>query len=489
MNLPTSLIDLLHRFSGRRALAFLKEGNDCLLPIAETFEHVDAFALPGRRPVANLDRDLPANVQQGTWDGRMISVPESSYDAVFVLQVAGEAADWKNVLKESLQVLRQRGQLVIIEYNSSPYTEQQAVFLELERLMQDKNAVLRQAESPVLSIDDIRREMKALDVHHLRLSDIAGDDFSMNIHDRNLLKRESLDRIRTDLLPDLCRLGTRRDEFERRLVDLKRRIEVTGIAPSGYSLIHGIKKTVYAAAETSLFAAESFSPDPVTAEADTMDDDILILSQGVVIRHDVDHLSTHELLALAMAGHEPVTRYEKLSERIMREYGSRAVAQEKEPQALVESLGISPQRANQIIAIFELGRRFYGASEDDAPVLRGPEDIVRHVGDMTKLKREQFRGLYMNSRQKLVADEVISIGTLTSALIHPREVFRPALSHRAVSVILVHNHPSGDPEPSTDDIEMTRQLNRAGQILGITLLDHVIVGGDSWFSMKNAELI
>jgi DNA repair protein RadC len=111
------------------------------------------------------------------------------------------------------------------------------------------------------------------------------------------------------------------------------------------------------------------------------------------------------------------------------------------------------------------------------------------VGDMGALRREQFRGLYLNNRQKLVADEIISIGTLTSAILHPREVFRPALTHHAVSLILLHNHPSGDPEPSPEDLEMTRRLHRAGQILGIELLDHVIVAGDSWYSMKNANLI
>jgi DNA repair protein RadC len=111
------------------------------------------------------------------------------------------------------------------------------------------------------------------------------------------------------------------------------------------------------------------------------------------------------------------------------------------------------------------------------------------VADMRALRREQFRGLYLNNRQKLVADEIISIGTLTNAILHPREVFRPALTHHAVCLILVHNHPSGDPEPSPEDIEMTRRLQRAGQILGIELLDHVIIAADSWFSMKNANLI
>jgi DNA repair protein RadC len=202
----------------------------------------------------------------------------------------------------------------------------------------------------------------------------------------------------------------------------------------------------------------------------------------------MEALPSANLLSLVLSGGESPRRMEKLAQRILKEYGSRAVADERDPQKLVENFGLSPTRAAQIVATFELGRRFF-ASEEEAPVLRGPEDIYAHTADMSKLKREQFRGLYLDNRQRLVADEIISIGTLTSAILHPREVFRPALTHRAVSVILVHNHPSGKSEPSVEDIEMTRQIYEAGRILGIELLDHVIVGTEGWFSMKNADLI
>jgi len=97
--------------------------------------------------------------------------------------------------------------------------------------------------------------------------------------------------------------------------------------------------------------------------------------------------------------------------------------------------------------------------------------------------KEQLRGLYLGSRYQIVHDEVISIGTLTSNVVHPREVFQPALSHGAVAVIVAHNHPSGLLAPSAEDIEVTRQLIAAGKILGIDLLDHLIIAGDDYKSV------
>jgi len=108
---------------------------------------------------------------------------------------------------------------------------------------------------------------------------------------------------------------------------------------------------------------------------------------------------------------------------------------------------------------------------------------------MRKLKKEQFRGLYLNSRNKLIHDEVISIGTLTANLIHPREVFQPAIEYLAAAIILSHNHPSGDPEPSGDDIKITKQLIEVSKIMNIEILDHIIIGKDKYISLKDRKLI
>ena len=122
------------------------------------------------------------------------------------------------------------------------------------------------------------------------------------------------------------------------------------------------------------------------------------------------------------------------------------------------------------------------------PTIRGPEDVYIYLEDMRKLKKEQFRGLYLNARNKVIHDEVISIGTLTANLVHPREVFQPAIEYLACGVIIAHNHPSGDPEPSEDDLEITRKLATVGKTMDIELLDHIIIGKNKYVSLKEKKI-
>ncbi|MBS1262664.1 MAG: hypothetical protein MAG453_02024 [Calditrichaeota bacterium] len=108
---------------------------------------------------------------------------------------------------------------------------------------------------------------------------------------------------------------------------------------------------------------------------------------------------------------------------------------------------------------------------------------------MANLTREHFRGLYLNVKGRIVADEVISIGTLTSSLVHPCEVFGPAIERHCHSVLIAHNHPSGDPNPSHEDIHLTRELAEAGRLLNIELLDHIVIGGDGYVSLKEQRYL
>jgi len=109
--------------------------------------------------------------------------------------------------------------------------------------------------------------------------------------------------------------------------------------------------------------------------------------------------------------------------------------------------------------------------------------------DFKAEKRECFGVVYLSTKNRAIHSEIVSIGTLSASIVHPREVFRPAIFHASASIIVVHNHPSGDPTPSSDDIELTKRLAEAGKILGIKLLDHVIVGNGSYVSMKERGVI
>jgi DNA repair protein RadC len=208
-----------------------------------------------------------------------------------------------------------------------------------------------------------------------------------------------------------------------------------------------------------------------------------------LIRYGPDVLRIPELVSIILNTGYRDENVLELSHRIIKEYGSRAIASEKNVGRLMETLGIPPVKACQIIACFELGRRFFQEEPGKMPTIRGPEDVYIYLEDMRKLKKEQFRGLYLNARNKVIHDEVISIGTLTANLVHPREVFQPAIEYLACGVIVAHNHPSGDPEPSEDDLEITRKLASVGKTMDIELLDHIIIGSKRYVSLKEKGIV
>jgi DNA repair protein RadC len=208
-----------------------------------------------------------------------------------------------------------------------------------------------------------------------------------------------------------------------------------------------------------------------------------------LIRYGPDVLRIPELVSIILNTGYRAENVLELSHRVIKEYGSRAIASEKNVGRLMETLGIPPVKACQIIACFELGRRFFQEEPGKMPTIRGPEDVYIYLEDMRKLKKEQFRGLYLNARNKVIHDEVISIGTLTANLVHPREVFQPAIEYLACGVIVAHNHPSGDPEPSEDDLEITRKLASVGKTMDIELLDHIIIGRNKYVSLKEKGIL
>jgi DNA repair protein RadC len=150
--------------------------------------------------------------------------------------------------------------------------------------------------------------------------------------------------------------------------------------------------------------------------------------------------------------------------------------------------GMGKARAAQLLAAAELGRRLWPDGEAP-PLVRGPESIYELTRDIRGTNREHFVGFYLNSRNQVLRREIISIGSLNASIVHPREVFLPAVAMSAASVILAHNHPSGDPTPSEEDLAITRRLVEAGRLLGIELVDHVVVAREAYASFKERRLL
>ena len=177
----------------------------------------------------------------------------------------------------------------------------------------------------------------------------------------------------------------------------------------------------------------------------------------------------------------------QMAQRVLKEYGEKALIHQTDVQALADSLDLPLGKASQVIASFELGRRYFGQKAGHPVSIRNADQAYEYLRGMGSSHKEQLRGLYLGSRYQLVHDEVISVGSLTANIVHPREVFGPALEYGAVAVIIAHNHPSGSLEPTTEDLQVTSQLKAAGQIMGIDLLDHLIIAESSYASINNKE--
>ena len=195
-------------------------------------------------------------------------------------------------------------------------------------------------------------------------------------------------------------------------------------------------------------------------------------------------LSLAELLAVLLNTGTTKEGVLEMAGRIIREYGEKSVVAEHNPEKLATEMNIPIGKACQIVACGEIGRRIYQKHSTGFTVIRTAKDVYDHLRDMHNLPKEHLRGLYLNSHNRVIHDEVISIGTINSNVVHPREVFRPAIEYSAVAVVLAHNHPSGVPTPSQSDIEITDQLIQAGKMLGINVLDHVIITKDTFISIN-----
>lgn len=195
-------------------------------------------------------------------------------------------------------------------------------------------------------------------------------------------------------------------------------------------------------------------------------------------------LSIKELLAIVLVNGTKKEDVLSMSDRIIKEYGEKSLIMLTDPKRISADLDIPLIKAMQIVASGELGRRFFARNQSGLAVIRVAEEVYEYAKDMRDLPREHLRGIYLDTHNRVIHDEMISIGTINSNIVHPREVFKSAIEYNAAAVILVHNHPSGVVTPSLSDIEITKQLIEAGKIVGINLLDHIIVTKDGFTSIE-----
>ncbi len=195
-------------------------------------------------------------------------------------------------------------------------------------------------------------------------------------------------------------------------------------------------------------------------------------------------LNLSELLSVVLITGTKKEDVLSMASRVLKEYGKSIFSDTgSDIEKISKDLGIPLIKTCQIIACGELGKRLFDKNINGLKTIRTADDVYDHTKDMHSLSKEHLRGLYLDTHNKVIHDEVLSIGTINSSIVHPREVFKPAIEYGAAAFILVHNHPSGVSTPSESDKFITKQIIEAGKVLGIALLDHVIVTRDGFTSI------
>jgi DNA repair protein RadC len=209
-----------------------------------------------------------------------------------------------------------------------------------------------------------------------------------------------------------------------------------------------------------------------------------------VLARGVEELSDAELLALVIRNGARGATAVDLARALLEDFGGLPRLASRNVREIVHTRGMGLAKSVGVAAAFELGRRAAAGHGAGRSAVTSPGDVVRLYGPgLRHLKHEVFRVILLDSANHLLRDVTVSTGILNSSLVHPREVFQPAILEPAAGVILLHNHPSGNPEPSGEDIRITRQLADAGRILGIPVHDHVIIAGHESTSFAEKGLL
>lgn len=204
-----------------------------------------------------------------------------------------------------------------------------------------------------------------------------------------------------------------------------------------------------------------------------------------LINYGPHKLKDEELLAIILRTGTKKKNVVQLSRQIIRQFNKELI--DPKISDLIKIDGLGKSKASQIVACFELGKRFL--KDKKTKIYLSPEQIFEEVKDIRGSKKEHLVALYLDPRNQEIKKEIISIGTVNEVMVHPREVFEPAVKNLATQIVIVHNHPTEQTHPSEQDIELTKRLDKAGKILGIELKDHIIVTSKEYYSFKMNNLL
>jgi len=206
-----------------------------------------------------------------------------------------------------------------------------------------------------------------------------------------------------------------------------------------------------------------------------------------MMRLGAEALSHAELLAILLRTGSRKESAVHLAQRVLHDCGGLRRFAERHWDELTQISGIGPAKALELQASLELGRRVARSRLPEAVIISSPQDAANLLmEEMRHLREEHFVVLFLNTKNHVVGRETISVGSLSASIVHPREVFKVAIRRNSASILCAHNHPSGDPTPSMEDVQLTRRLRDAGDLVGIELLDHIVIGDRRFVSLKES---
>jgi len=207
-----------------------------------------------------------------------------------------------------------------------------------------------------------------------------------------------------------------------------------------------------------------------------------------LIEKGPENLKDEELLAILLRTGTKEKNVLELAKEVLRKFSKKKILRLKY-EDLIKIKGIDSAKAGTILAAVELVKRALKIGEETLPKIESIRDVVSQFSYLREKEREHLAALYLNARNEVIFKKHLFVGTLDANICHPREIFKYAIEKNSASVILVHNHPSGDPEPSKADLEITKRILEAGKIMGIDVLDHIIISKTKIFSFKEKKLI
>lgn len=419
------------------------------------------------------------------------TLPDSSFDLIAIFWCRHYLGDSSKWLPYCVSKLNPNGRLIVIDQNDRKKYQDQKISSDFLTLRLKSFALKGNNVFPSYNSKYLINSARSLPLKSLHLRSYSDKDLLIGSDEWHLEITEFIRDSKDSFRNDKRRMVT---SFQEQINNLKEYLQSGEPSTPPFFVLSGIKKPSFIEKPVrSKFEVILPKTQPEMIDEAQPDSSLHSTHQSLselcncLITSRSADLSNLDLFRIALS--DTFHNSDQVSKNLIDEYGKSTISFESDPNRVSSILGISLENACKIIAILHLGKRLFDNNSLIDTYIRTSDDAYKQFQNLENQRKEKLRGLYINLQSRLVRDEIISIGTLSRTIIDPREVFTPALEYGACSLYLAHNHPSGDPTPSDEDIKITKKLIKAGEVLGIELIDHLVIGSGTFLSMRKENLM